>query len=40
MSLKEKKQCAICKVMTDFPVAHYLDFHYGREKHVASKDTV
>ncbi len=31
MKHREKEQCAICKVMTDFPVAHYLDFHYGRE---------
>lgn len=40
MRLEEKQKCAICKVMTDFPEAHFLDFHYGREKNAASKDTV
>jgi len=32
MRLREKQKCAICKVMTDFPEAHFLDFHYGRKK--------
>jgi len=40
MKLRKKEKCAICKAMTDFPIAHYLDFHYRSEKHVASKDSV
>lgn len=32
MKLRKKEKCAICKAFTDFPEAHFLDFHYGRGK--------
>lgn len=40
MRLRKKEKCAICKAMTDFPEAHFLDFHYGRGKNAGSTDTV
>ncbi len=33
MRLREKKaRCAQCGTRTDFPRAHFLDFHYRRER--------
>ena len=36
MRLRKYQRCAICGMRTEFPKAHYLDFHYRREKNVSN----
>ena len=40
MKPKKFHKCEICKMRTEFPVSHYLDFHYRREKDAKSKNSV